>query len=75
MGAGLSPGCFISDPDLFLWAGRAEKDGSSSWDPAPAWETWRNLLAPTLDRLSSGHWSHLGSKPADEISLYISFSL
>lgn len=35
--------------------GKAVKDGSSAWISASTWE----VIA------DSGHWDHLGSKPAD----------
>lgn len=49
-------------PALCLQPGKAEEDGSSTWDPAPTWEMWRKLLAPGLDQLNFGHSSHFGSE-------------
>ena len=52
MGAGSNPGSPTSLPAPCLWPGKAVKDGPKLWDPAPAWETRRRLLAS--DRHSIG---------------------
>ena len=48
MGAGSNPGSPASLPAPCLWLGKAVEDGPKLWDPAPAWETRKSLLA--LDR-------------------------
>ena len=63
MGAGSNPGSPASLPAPCLWPGKADEDGPKLWDPAPAWETRKRLLA--LDRHSIGRCTHLGSESSD----------
>ena len=46
MGAGSSPCSPASHPASCLWPGKAIEDGPKPWDPAPTWETQKNLQAP-----------------------------
>ena len=69
------PGSPASLPAPCLWPRKAvEDDGPRLWDPAPAWETWKRLLA--LDRHRIGRCAHLGSESLDgrSSSLPLSFS-
>ena len=45
MGAGSNPGSPTSHPAPYLWPGKAVEDGPKLWEPAPAWETRKRLLA------------------------------
>ena len=60
VGAGSSPGSPASLPAPCLWPGKAAQDGPKLWDPAPAWETPKRLLAS--DQHSIGRCAHLGSE-------------
>ena len=56
----------LSQQPLFpssQWPGKAVEDSPKLWDPAPAWETLKRLLA--LDRHSIGHCAHFGSESLD----------
>ena len=50
-------------PAPCLWPGKAVEDGPKLWEPAPAWETQKRLLAS--DRHSIGSCAHLGSETLD----------
>ena len=58
VGAGSGPGSPASLPAPCLWPGKAVEDGPRLWEPAPAWETRRRLLAS--DRHSIGPLRSLG---------------
>ena len=45
MGAGSNPGSPASLPAPCLWSRKAVEDGPKLWDPSPAWETRKRLLA------------------------------
>ena len=64
MGAGSNPCSPASLPAPCLWPGKAVKNGPRLWDPAPAWETQKRLLAS--DWHSIGRCTHLGSESSDE---------
>ena len=58
MGAGSNPSSPASLPAPCLWPGKAVEDGPKLWEPAPAWETRKRLLAS--DRHSIGLLRSLG---------------
>ena len=76
MCAGSSPGSPASLPAPCLWPRKAVEDYPKLWDPAPAWEIRKRLLAS--DRHSIGRCAHLGSESSDLplclSSLYICLS-
>ena len=57
------PGSPASLPAPCLWPGKAVENTPKLWDPAPAWETQKRLLAS--DRHSIGRCAHLGSESSD----------
>ena len=74
MGNGSNPSSSTSHPAPCLSPGKAVEDGPKPWDPASAWETWRNFLAPGFVAwCSTGHYSQLGSESLGRksSSLYI----
>ena len=48
--------------------GKAVEDGPRLWDPAPAWETWKRLLAS--DWNSIGRCAHLGVNHRTERKIF-----
>ena len=74
MGASSNPGSPASLPAPCLWPGKAVEDGPKLWDPAPAWETRKRLLA--LDWLSSSLCGRLGRNHwMEDLPLCLSSSL
>ena len=57
------PSSPASLPAPCLWPGKAVKDDPKLWDPAPAWEIRKRLLAS--DWHSIGRCAHLGSESLD----------
>ena len=49
MGAGSNPGSPASLPAPSLWLRKAVEEGPRLWEPAPAWETRKWLLASEED--------------------------
>ena len=79
MGASSNPGSPTSLLAPCLWPGKAVQDGPKLWDPAPAWETRKRLLAS--DRHSIGPLRSLGewiiggrSSSLSLLSIYIRLS-
>lgn len=50
---GLNLICSTSDPAPCQWLRKREEDGSSVWNSAPLWKTWKKLLFSVQP--SSGH--------------------
>ena len=61
MCTGSNPGSPTSHPAPCLWPEKAVEDGPRSWEPTPASETWKKLLA--FDWLSFGKGGYFGSEP------------
>ena len=58
MGTGSNGGSPASLPAPYLWPGKAGEDSPKLWEPAPAWETQKRLLAS--DQHSIGPLRSLG---------------
>ena len=60
MGASSNPGSPASLPASCLWPEKAVEDSPKLWDPAPAWETRKRLLAPGFRLVQLRPWWPLG---------------
>lgn len=60
-----------------IWEGKGKEDGSNVEPLSPTWETCVEFQSPECNLAQPWpcHCTHLESKPADEISFFLSFFL